>query len=64
MTVVGKRNMIIGIVTVACQTFVAWAGIREGTELVGLATVIGAVGATAVGAVFGRAINKKYAAEQ
>ncbi len=54
----GYRNGIIILATVGCQTFVAHAGILSGTELVGLATVLGAISATAIGGIFGRGYQR------
>jgi hypothetical protein len=60
---IGWRNVLIILTTVGCQTFVAWAGISQGTEAVGLATILGAVGGTAVGGAYARGYNKKHAPE-
>lgn len=36
------RKFWLGIGFLACSTFIVWAGIGQGSDLVGLATVIGA----------------------
>lgn len=60
----GYRNAVLVLATVAGQTFVAWAGIDAGTDMVGLATVLGAIGGTVVGGAYARGYNKKHAPEQ
>lgn len=54
----GYRNLMIWFGTILCLTFVAWAGIKEGTEPVGLGTVLGAIAVNSIGIVFGRGYNK------
>ena len=54
----GYRNVIIILATVSLQTFVAYAGIKAGTDPVGLATVLGALSATVIGGVFGRGYQR------
>jgi hypothetical protein len=60
----GYRNVALVFSTVICQTVVAWAAVRAGTDMVGLATVLGAIGGTVVGGAYARGYNKKHAPEQ
>jgi len=60
----GYRNKTIIIVTLLVDLWVAVAGVHAGSDLIGLATVIGAINAGSVGAIFGRGYNKKHAPEQ
>ena len=55
----GLRNLIIFVLTLAASTWIALVGIKPGVELLGLASVIGAVQVGSVGAIFGRGYNKK-----
>ena len=50
----GYRNVAIILAAIATSTWLVHAGIAQGTDMVGLATVIGAKDAAAVGAIFGR----------
>jgi len=51
----GARKVIIGIAFIGGATFIAWAGIRSGSDLIGLATVIGAIAGGVFGIVWGNA---------
>lgn len=54
----GYRNIIIVLSTLACQTFLAFNAITYGSDLAAFMGVLGAIGATAVGGVYGRGYNK------
>lgn len=47
------RKLILGIAFLACSTFIAWAGIIQSSDLVGLATIIGAMAGGTFGLVWG-----------
>jgi len=55
----GYRNLILAIVACATSTWIALVAIQSGSDLLALATLIGAKDAAIVGAIFGRAYNKK-----
>jgi len=55
----GLRKVIIGIAFIAGGTFVAYAGIRNGSDLVGIATVIGALAGGTFGIIWGNAQEHK-----
>lgn len=46
----GLRKVILGFAFIGSATFLGYAGIKEHSELLGLATIIGAI-ATGVGAL-------------
>ena len=47
------RKLILGLAFLACSTFVSYAGINQGSDLVGLATIIGAIAGGVFGLVWG-----------
>lgn len=55
----GYRNLLLALATLACLTWVALAGIKAGSDLIGLGTVLGAIAAAGVGSGFARGYNKK-----
>jgi len=55
----GSRKVIIGIAFIAGSTFIAYAGIRNGSDLVGIATVIGALAGGTFGIIWGNAQEHK-----
>ena len=54
------RKLILGLAFLGCTTFISSAGINQGTDLVGLATVIGAIAGGVFGLVWGNV--KEHAA--
>lgn len=60
----GYRNLTLALSTLVCCTWMGLVGIRAGSDLLALATLVGAVGGTAVGAMVARGYNKQVAAEQ
>ena len=60
----GYRNLLLAACTLLCGTYLAALGILRGADLLGLATVIGAVGGASVGAMVARGYNKKHAPDQ
>ena len=57
--VVGYRKLVLGVAYICASTFLAYAAIKHGTDLVGVATVIGAMGAGVFGVVWGNLQSKK-----
>lgn len=51
----GLRKVIIGLAFIAGATFISYAGIKNGSDLVGLATVIGALAGGVFGIIWGNA---------
>jgi len=49
----GYRKLILGLVFMGCATFLAYSGIQEGSQLTGVASVIGALAAGVFGVVYG-----------
>lgn len=49
----GLRKVIIGLAFIGCSTFLCYAGIKEKSELLGLATVIGAIAGGVLAIVYG-----------
>jgi uncharacterized membrane protein YjjB (DUF3815 family) len=47
------RKLILGLAFLGCATFIVYAGIQEKSDLVGLATVIGALAGGTFGIVWG-----------
>ncbi len=47
------RKLILGLAFLACSTFICYAGIKQGSDLVGLATVLGALAGGTFGIVWG-----------
>lgn len=47
------RKFWLGMAFLACSTFIVFAGIKQGTDLVGLATVIGAQAGGILAVVWG-----------
>jgi hypothetical protein len=60
----GYRNLILALSTLICCTWVGLVGVKTGADLLGLATLVGAMGGTAVGAMVARGYNKKHAPDQ
>lgn len=60
----GSRKVIIGLVFIAAVTFVAYTGIKEKSELLGLASVIGAVSAGVFGIIYGNIQEHKAEASK
>lgn len=57
----GVRKVIIGLAFIAAGTFISVAGIRSGSDLIGLASVIGAIAGGVFGIVWGNAQEHKAA---
>ena len=49
----GLRKVLIGLAFIGAGTFISYAGIRSGSDLIGLASVIGAIAAGTFGIVYG-----------
>jgi hypothetical protein len=47
------RKFWLGVIFMVCSTFITHSGIGQGTDLVGLATVIGALAGGLFGIVWG-----------
>lgn len=60
---VGYRKLVLGVCYILSSTFLAYTGIRHGTDLVGVSTVIGAMGAGVFGVVWGNLQSKKVEKE-
>ena len=56
---IGYRKVILGVIFLLCSSFLIWQGIRSGTDLVGLATVIGAMAGGVLGVMWGNAQEHK-----
>lgn len=56
---IGLRNLIIALVAIATTTWIVILGIQYSTDMLALATVIGAKDAAAAACIFGRGYNKK-----
>ena len=56
-----SRKMLLGLVFLSCATFIAYAGIVNKSDLVGLATIIGAMAAGVLSIVWGNV--KEHEAE-
>jgi hypothetical protein len=55
----GYRNVILALTGVATSTWLAYVGIEAGSDLLALATLLGAKDAALVGAMVARGYNKK-----
>ena len=60
----GLRKVIIGLAFVGASTFLGYAGIKEHSELLGLATVIGAVASGVLAIIWGNTKEHESAAAQ
>ena len=49
----GLRKVIIGLAFIGAGAFIAYAGIKEHSELLGLGTVIGALAGGVFGIIYG-----------
>jgi len=49
----GNRKLILGCFFIAASALIAYCGIRSGSDLVGLATMIGAMAGGTFGVVWG-----------
>lgn len=54
-----SRKLLLGMAFLACATFIAYAGIVNKSDLVGLATIIGAMAAGVLSIVWGNAEEHK-----
>lgn len=55
----GSRKLIIAVVFLTCGTFIGWSGIRAGSDLVGIATIIGAIAGGVLTIVWGNSQEHK-----
>lgn len=56
----GLRKVIIGLAFIAAGTFICFTGIKEKSELLGLASVLGALAAGVFGIIYGNVQEHKY----
>lgn len=49
----GLRKVIIGLAFIGGATFIAYTGIKSGSDLLGVGTVIGAIAGGVFGIVYG-----------
>ena len=55
----GYRNVLLAMAGLATSTWLLYVGIQYGSDLLALATAIGAKDAALAVAIFGRGYNKK-----
>ena len=55
----GARKIIIGLAFLAGATFISYEGIKNGSDLLGVGTVIGAIAGGVFGIVWGNAQEHK-----
>ena len=56
---IGYRNASLIIVAIATSTWLGYVGIQAGSDLLALATLVGAKDAMVAASIFGRGYNKK-----
>lgn len=56
---IGYRKMVLVLAAVGTSAWLAYVGMHAGSDLLALATLVGAKDAAVVGAIFGIAYNKK-----
>ena len=59
----GLRKVIIGLMFIGCSTFLVSTGIKSGSDLIGLSTVIGAMAAGVFGIIYGNIQENKFLSE-
>jgi len=55
----GLRKVIIGLAFIAGATFIIYTGIKTGSDLLGLSTVIGALAGGVFGIIYGNIAEHK-----